>query len=174
MIRKTLYLVLLALTIISCGGMHVDYDYDKKADFTAFKTYNYMPDMQTGMSQLDLNRLMKATDSLLQSRGYVMQQNPSLLIDITSSQYEQPSSNSIGVGIGGGGGNVGMGVGGGIPIGGRELHQTVTFNLVDAAKDALIWQAVSDSNLKIKTTPKDRQAYFYKLIDKVFKKFPPK
>ena len=171
---KTIYSLLIALIIVSCGGMHVDYDYDEQANFNTLKTYNYLPDMQTGMSQLDLNRLMKATDSLLQSRGYILQENPALLIDITSSQYQQASRNTIGIGVGSGGGNVGVGVGGGIPIGGRELHQTITFNLVDATKDALIWQAVSDSNLKVQTAPEKRQAYFYKLVEKVFKKFPPR
>lgn len=171
---KTLYILFVVFLLISCGGMKVDYDYDKQADFSSLKTYNYMPDMQTGMSQLDLNRLTSATDSLLQSRDYVLQQDtPAFLIDITSSQYEQASRNTLGVGVGGGGGNVGIGVGGGIPIGGRELHQTITFNIIDAAKDALIWQAISDSNLKIKASPEKRQAYFHKLVEKIFKKFPP-
>ncbi|MGB3774900.1 MAG: DUF4136 domain-containing protein, partial [Leeuwenhoekiella sp.] len=145
---KNIVFVLLTLSLISCGSMNVEYDYDEQANFTAFKTYNYIADMQSGMSQLDLNRLMQATDSILQGRGYSLTENPQLLIDVTSDQYQQASRNTLGIGVGGGGGNVGVGVGGGIPIGGRELHQTITINLVDAQKDALIWQAVSDSNIK--------------------------
>ncbi len=171
---KTIYLLLIVLSLTSCGSMNVEYDYDEKAIFDTFKTYNYIAEMDSGLNQLDLNRLMKATDSILQSRGYTLGENPTLLIDVSSDQYEQASRNTLGIGVGSGGGNVGVGVGGGIPIGGRELHQTITINLVDAQKDVLIWQAVSDSNIKLNTDPQQRQAYFKKLMEKVFKKFPPK
>lgn len=171
---KTIYLLLIVLSLTSCGSMNVEYDYDEKAIFDTFKTYNYIAEMDSGLNQLDLNRLMKATDSILQSRGYTLGENPALLIDVSSDQYEQASRNTLGIGVGSGGGNVGVGVGGGIPIGGRELHQTITINLVDAQKDVLIWQAVSDSNIKLNTDPQQRQAYFKKLMEKVFKKFPPK
>ncbi|HEA28658.1 MAG TPA: DUF4136 domain-containing protein [Leeuwenhoekiella sp.] len=171
---KNTLLLVLSLVLVSCGSMNVEYDYDEQANFDTFKTYNYIAEMESGLNQLDLNRLMKATDSILQSRGYTLSENPELLLDVSSDQYEQASSNTLGIGVGGGGGNVGVGVGGGIPIGGRELHQTITINLVNAQKDALIWQAVSDSNIKLKTNPQQRQAYFNKLMEKVFKKFPPK
>lgn len=171
---KNIYLLLIVLSLASCGSTNVEYDYDEQANFDTFKTYNYIAEMQSGLNQLDLNRLMKATDSILQGRGYMLSENPALLIDVSSDQYKQSSRNTIGIGVGGGGGNVGVGVGGGIPIGGRELHQTITINIVDAQKDALIWQAVSDSNIKLNTDPQQRQAYFTKLMEKVFKKFPPK
>lgn len=171
---KNSFLLLIVLIMTSCGSMNVEYDYDEQADFDTFKTYNYIAEMQSGLNQLDLNRLMKATDSILQGRGYALSENPGLLIDVSSDQYEQASRNTLGIGLGSGGGNVGVGVGGGIPIGGRELHQTITINLVDAQKDALIWQAVSDSNIKLNTDPQQRQAYFKKLMEKVFKNFPPK
>lgn len=171
---KNSFLLLIVLSLTSCGSMNVEYDYDEQANFDTFKTYNYIAEMQSGLTQLDLNRLMKATDSILQGRGYMLSEKPALLIDVSSDQYKQASRNTLGIGLGSGGGNVGVGVGGGIPIGGRELHQTITINLVDAQKDALIWQAVSDSNIKLNTDPQQRQAYFKKLMEKVFKKFPPK
>ena len=170
---KTIFLFLLTLVLVSCGSMHVEYDYDEQANFKNFKTYNYIDGMQSGLSQLDLNRLMQATDSILQARGYMLGENPGLLIDVSSDQYEQASRNTLGIGVGSGGGNVGVGVGGGIPLGGREMHQTITLNMVDAQKDALIWQAVSDSNIKLNTDPQQRQGYFNKLMEKIFKKFPP-
>ena len=170
---RNLIFICLAIVVASCASTNVDYDYDKQANFNNFKTYNYLPDMQSGLSQLDLNRVMKATDSIMQSRGYIKAVNPDLFINLISDRYEDASSNSIGIGIGGGGGNVGVGVGGGIPIGGRTTHQTLTVDLVDAQKDALIWQAVSDSNMNLNTNPQGRQDYFTKVMEKIFKKFPP-
>ena len=170
---KNLIFICLAVVVSSCASTNVDYDYDKQANFNNFKTYNYLPDMQSGLSQLDLNRVMKSTDSILQSRGYIKTENPDLFINLISDRYEDASRNSIGIGIGGGGGNVGVGVGGGIPIGGRTTHQTLTVDLVDAQKDALIWQAVSDSNMNLNTNPQGRQDYFTKVMEKIFKKFPP-
>ncbi|MEH6407249.1 MAG: DUF4136 domain-containing protein [Leeuwenhoekiella sp.] len=170
---KKILFICLCFALISCGTTNVDYDYDEQANFDAFKSYNYLPDMQSGMSQLDLNRLMKATDSILQSRGYIKSETPDLYVNVVSDRYEDASRNSVGIGIGGVGGNVGVGVGGGIPIGGRTLHQTLTIDLVDVKKDALVWQAVSDSNLQLKTNPAQREAYFKTIMEKIFKKYPP-
>lgn len=157
----------------SCGGIKVSYDYDERAEFSRFKTYNYINEESAGISPLDLKRIKEATDSILQSLNYQKTEDPELLLDIFGDEYEEAPASSIGIGVGGGSGNVGMGVGGGIPIGGRKLHQTITFNMVDAQKNDLIWQAVSDSNLKIQTDPAQRMTYFKKLVERIFQKFPP-
>ena len=171
---KNMILLCVAVVLGACASTNVEYDYDEQANFNNFKTYNYLPDIQSGLSQLDLNRMMKATDSIMQSRGYIKSETPDLLINVVADQYEDQSRNTVGIGLGSGGGNVGVGVSGGIPIGGRQLHQTLTVDLVDANKDILIWQAVSDSNLKLRINPEEREAYFFKIMEKIFSKFPPK
>lgn len=165
---------IITLLLWSCGSTYVEYDYDKAVDFTKYKTYNYDWDQVSGFSEFDERRFIKSTDSLLQSRGWRLVENPQVRIAAQSSEYETASRNAIGVGLGGGGGNVGVGVNGGIPIGGRELHRALDVTFIDAMTNQVVWEAQSESDLKAKATPDRRDAYFVKLVTKIFKKYPPK
>ena len=168
------FLVLItALTLFSCGSTKVAYDYDEQINFESYKTYNYIADMQTGLSQLDVNRLIDATDVVMEAKGFTKSETPDLLINIVADQYETAPQNSVGIGVGGGSYGGGVSVGAGIPLGGRKDHQTITFDLVDAQQDMLVWQAVSDSNVAVNTNPQDRVTYFTKVVQKVFSEFPP-
>ena len=97
--KKIVSLLALSLILVSCGGVKVAYDYDEQADFSTLKTYNYIPDMQSGLSQLDLNRLMNATDAILQEQGYALSDNPDFLINVMSDRYEERANNNVGIGM---------------------------------------------------------------------------
>lgn len=167
-------IVILAISLAACGPVQVSYDYDKQTNFDNYKTYNYFSDLKTNLNELDDKRLFTQLDSVLESRGFTQAEHPDFFVDISLSSYETQSSNSIGVGVGGGGGNVGVGVGGGIPIGGRELHQNFLFDFLDGKTQTLFWQAKASGKLKVKSTPQQRKAYFKTLVTKVFSKYPPK
>lgn len=172
---RVLVFFCLALLITSCGTTFVDYDYDEKASFDSYKTYQYDLREPTGLSEFDERRFIKFTDSVLESKGYTRTDYNSLSILIQASEYETASRNTVGVGLGGGGGNVGVGISGGIPIGGREQHQQITLEFYDMDHGGtLVWQAISESDVKVKSTPNQRDAYFKKLVEKIFKQYPPK
>ena len=172
MMKHFLFLIAI-FTLLSCGSTRVDYDYDEQVNFTDYKTYNFLPDMQTGLSQLDVNRLLEAIDLVMQEKGFQKSDNPDLLINIMSDQYQDNSRNSVGVGVGGGSYGGGVNIGAGIPLGGRKDHQTITIDIVDSKKDALVWQAISDSNIALNTNPQDRVTYYTKITQKIFSGFPP-
>ena len=167
-------LVCIAVFVSSCGSIFVDYDYNEAVSFDDYKTYQYDFREPTGLSEFDERRLIRYTDSILESKGYTRTDYNSLSIKIQASEFETSSRNTLAVGFGSGGGNVGVGVSGGIPIGGREQHLQLTLEFYDMDHGAkLIWQAISESDVKVKTTPDQRDAYFKKLAEKIFKKYPP-
>jgi len=166
--------LLVAACCLSCGSTYVEYDYDKDASFDSYSSYNYDFTEVTGLSEFDERRFVKYTDSLLQSRGMALAENPDLWISLFSEEFESQSRNTLGVGVGGGGGNLGVSVGGGIPIGGREQNQLITVDFYDNQKNALVWQAKSESKVKVKANPQQRDSYFKTLVEKIFKKYPPK
>ncbi len=171
---RFILLFFLMICCISCGSTFVEYDYDKKAAFDTYTTYQYDLTQPTGLSDFDERRFIRFTDSVLQSKGYTRTNSNTISIEITASEYETTSRNTLGVGIGGGGGNVGVGVNGGIPIGGREQHQVITIGFYDMDQEGTqIWEAVSESDVKIKATPDQRDQYFKRLVEKIFKKYPP-
>lgn len=162
-----------ALVLKSCGA-GVALDYDSEKDFTQYYTYNFYPSLQTGLSELDENRIIKITDSLLQEKGLSKSDNPQLLINFYSSEYVSRSRNTIGIGMGSVGRNTSVGISSGIPVGGNEINQRLTVDFIDAVADALVWQAKFEGRFKEKATPRQRMSYYQSTLTKIFKKYPPK
>ena len=166
--------LIVTLLLTSCGSVYVDYDYDKSAAFESSTSYNYIFSEGNDWSEFDERRYMKSTDSLLQSRGWQQIEDPDIWITTTVQSYESSSRNTLGVGVGGGGGNVGVSVGGGIPVGGREENHELTIDFYDTKTKKYVWQAYAESAVKMKATPPQRDAYYQKVVSKVYSKYPPK
>lgn len=97
---KQLLPIFFLVFFVSCSAIKVSYDYDKETDFSAYSTYNYYPDMDTGLSELDTKRLLRAIDSTLRGKGFLLSEEPEFLIGIVSSSFQVPRNNTVGVGIG--------------------------------------------------------------------------
>lgn len=173
--KHLFFYVSIALVLAACGSTYVEYDYDKSVSFQKYTAYQYDFSEASGLSEFDEKRFVKYTDSLLQSRGFTRTDNNDIFIKFVASEFETASRNTLGVGLGSGGGNVGVGVSGGIPIGGREMHQQMITTFYEARKgQKTIWEAISESDLKVKATPLQRDAHYKKLVEKIFSKYPPK
>lgn len=171
---RILICLIIVLIFTSCGSTYVDYDYDKSVSFQKYTTYQYDFSEDSGLSEFDEQRMVNYTDSLLQSRGFQRTDYNDIFIKFVASEYETASRNTIGLGLGGGGRSVGVGVSGGIPIGGNEIHQQIITTFYEAREEQkTVWEATSDSDLKVKSTPHKRDAYYQKLVEKIFSKYPP-
>ncbi len=170
---KKLAIFVIAVILYSCSSIRVNYDYDTDTDFSNYLTYNYFTDMETGMNDLDTNRLTEAIDSLMQQRGIRLSEEPEFLINIQSQWYYSASNSSVGVGVGGTGGNVGGGVSVGIPVGSGSVERELVFDLVDSAKDQLFWQAKSTSSFNESWDPETREKKLREIVNKVFSQYPP-
>ncbi|WP_299519383.1 DUF4136 domain-containing protein [Winogradskyella sp.] len=171
---KAFRFILLALIVTSCGTV-VNYDYEESTDFTKYKTYNYFDDMQTGLSQLDTKRIIRAIDAKLSTMGLTRSDNPDFFIDIQSQDIQNRNNSNIGVGAGGTGGNVGGGVSVGFPLSSNQNTRELVVDFVDKKQnERLFWQAVSESTYKPKASPEKREEAFVKLVEKIFSGYPPK
>ena len=159
--------------MVSCGAIRVNYDYASETNFSRYTTYNYYPDLDTGLSELDTKRLLRAVDSVLEAKGIPIAENPDFLINIHSVSYRNNPNSSVGVGMGGTGRNVGGGVQVGIPLGSSGMSRDIIFDFVDTEKDALFWQAVSSSNFNENASPITRERLLRDVVAKVFSKYPP-
>lgn len=170
---KFLKLLILIVLVSSCASIHVDYDYDKQADFAQYKTYNYYSDLDTGLSPLDTKRLLNVLDAALSNKGMTPSENPDFFINIQSVEYENDQRSSIGVGVGGSGRNVGGGISVGIPISDSNLKREIIFDFIDDNK-GLFWQAVAQSQYRPNADPDTREANLKAVVDKVLLGYPPK
>ncbi|MDO5972122.1 DUF4136 domain-containing protein [Flavivirga aquimarina] len=171
---KFLKIILLALLILGCAPIRVNYDYDRTTQFSSYKTYNYYSDMNTGLSELDTKRLLNAIDAKMTAKGFSFSDTPDFFIDIKSSEYQEAQRNTVGVGLGGGGRNAGGGISIGIPVGQANMNRQITIDFVDENKKQLFWQAVSESSFNPNATPEQREVQFNKIVEKILIAYPPK
>ena len=167
------YLFLL-IFIASCNAPQAVYDYDEQANFSTYRSYGIYPDLRTGLSQLDERRLIESIDRAMRSKQLSASEDPDLLLNIYSEEFRKESDSRLGIGVGGTGRNVGVGVSGGIPIGGTETYLRLTFDLIDANTNALVWQAVVESMFDLDASPEMRQQKFDAIVEKALKGYPPK
>ena len=170
---KNLFLTLLILCCASCSSVRVIYDYDKAINFSNYTTYGYYPEMDTGLSDLDSKRLLSAIDAAMQQKGILFSEEPEMLINIQSRDFQNPQNSAVGVGVGGTGRNVGGGVSIGIPLGGSSMEREIVFDLIDSQKDVLVWQAVSESAFREGASPSVKEEKLQQIVAKVFSKYPP-
>jgi hypothetical protein len=171
---RFLKITLLALIMVSCVTIRVNYDYDKTTNFQQYKTYNYYSEMETGLSELDTKRLLDILDEKMTERGFKLSETPDFFIDIKSIEFQASQRQTVGVGVGGGGGNVGGGISIGLPIGQANINREITIDFVDENKKQLFWQAVSEANFNPKATPEKREEQLRAIAEKVLSEYPPK
>lgn len=169
---KRLLILILAAGLISCGAA-VGVDFDETANFDQLTTYNYYPNIESGLSQLDDKRVMRALDSLLPVKGITKSENPDVLINFFTRESIRASNSSIGIGVGTGGRGGGVGISGGIPVGGQRFEQEFTLDFVETMQDKLLWQGVTTALLPKKAAPEQKQQHYTTLITRILKKYPP-
>ncbi len=170
----SLFLIVNLFLIFSCAAPKVVYDYDNEADFNTYKTFEFYPDIQLDMNQLDSIRVLQYVESALVLKGFKKSSTPDIFVNIVSEQFETPSNNSIGIGLGTGGRNVGVGVSGGIPIRSNTLTQLFRVDLIDVEKDELLWEAVYEGKFKKGISPETKNEYLKITFEKIFSGYPPK
>ena len=171
---KFVFVLIISIFLSACGATSI-VDYDSQKDFSDYTSYEFYNDIDSGLDQLDDNRIMAAIDKSFQDRDFLKTDYCRFYVNFYASEYLSESRNTLGIGIGGGGSNGSVGVSGGIPIGGNVVNQRLTIDIIDASMgQSLAWQVIIEGELKEKATPEQKEAYYFAEIDKALKKFPPK
>ena len=165
--------IAVVLLICSCASVRVDYDFDRKTDFSEYKTYNYYSDLETGLTALDSKRLLNVFDDVMNAKGLSLSESPDFYVNIQSSEYESHQQNTVGVGIGGSGRNVGGGISVGIPLDQSKMSRQIIFDFIDEDGKGLFWQAVSESSYNMNVSPDQREANLRAIVEKVLNGYPP-
>ena len=167
-------ILILCLLFSSCNNLRAVYDYDQQLDYSQYDTYAVYPEFMPGLNELSEKRLLSALEEVLQEERLELSATPELYVNVYSEEFREPNRNTLGIGVGGGGGNVGVGVSGGIPLGGSETYLQLTFDLIDATNNELVWQAVVESPYDLNDIPEKRAEVLRKMVAKAFKGYPPR
>lgn len=170
---RLLFISFLFFCLAGCKSVDVSSDYDRTTNFTNYKTYNYYDAINSGLTELDEQRLITAIDSILEQKTFSKSNSPDFLINIQSQTYQSAERSSVSVGIGGGGGNVGGGMSVGIPVGEGKLNREVVLEFLDAKTHSLYWHAIGKQTIPNKVTPEQREQIITEVVSEILSVYPP-
>ena len=162
--------------MVSCGSMvSVNADYDKKVDFSVYKTYAYY---KTGIdkleiSDLDKRRILNAIDQQMLAKGFTKSDNPDLLINLFTKSREQVNVNQFNAGwvyFWGWGWNPYM-MGGLQTTVTTSTEGTLYIDFIDAKKKEMIWQGEGTGILTKDTNRKEER--INEFVSQILSQYPP-
>jgi Domain of unknown function (DUF4136) len=179
-------IALTALALLALGAawtQDVRYNFDKKTDFSKFKTYKWVviKGAQTFNNLVDQD-IKTAVDAQLAAKGLSKTdgENADLLIGYQGSVGQEKEFSSYSSGWG-----YGPGWGGGGWYGGSSSSWTtgqtstvyvgqIAVDMYDPANKDLVWRGIASKTLDVKAKPEKQQKNMNKAMAKLFKNYPPK
>jgi hypothetical protein len=159
----------------------VSYDYEKSANFAAFKTYAHKDGTKVGQQLID-DRIVAAIDTQLAAKGLTKSETkPDVYVVYHVAFDKQKDISTFSSGYGGGYGPYGWGWGGG--WGGMStsttqvrdiLVGTLVIDIADANKGQLAWRGMGVKEVNTQANPEKRDKSINEAVKKIFKNYPPK
>ena len=173
--KKLILSISVVLILFSCSSINVSYDYDKDTNFTAFKTYGYTPEaLALGIGDLNRDRLLKAIDAEMTSRGFTKSDTPDALVDLIVKAQERTQATATNTG-----GYYGRyGWGGGMSTTTINYDQyvdgTLFVNFINKSTEKMVWQGRATKTLDENASPQKRESNINNAVKMIFAKFPVK
>jgi len=172
--KKVAFIPVLFLVLSSCCSVRVNSDYDKKVDFSTYKSYAFLKSGidKIDISDLDKKRIMHSIEEVMAAKGFTKSETPDLLINMFTKEREQINVNQFNAGWG-----YGWGYGwnpylwGGQTAISRYTEGTLYIDLIDAKKKELIWQGEGEGTLTKDTHKKE--AMIKEFVSKILEQYPP-
>lgn len=171
--------VLLFSILLSCSTVDVYSDYDKKTDFSNFKTYAFYKKGidKVEISDLDKRRILRAIEKELNAKGMVASENPDILVNIFTKSREKIDvyNNAYhgwypwyyGYGF------YGPGYGFGYVNVSTSTEGTLFIDLIDARKKELAWQGIGTGVLSYQKNIEKKEARINEIVSKIMLAYPP-
>jgi hypothetical protein len=173
---KTAHLLsaLAFFVLTSCASVSVASDYDKKVDFTRYKTFAfYKPGIdKVEISDLDKKRILQAIEQEMTAKGFTLSDNPDLLVNFFTKSRDQVNVNQWP-----GGWGYGFGWGwspwmwGGYTTVNTNTEGTLFIDLIDASRKELVWQGEGVGVLTQNSSKKDERIRAF--VSKILAQYPP-
>ncbi|BFU96429.1 MAG: conserved protein of unknown function [Nitrospira sp.] len=168
---------MMAALAFACASPKVGYDYDRSADFTSYRTYEWMPDSRspTGDRRIDNDlvdaRIRAAVDRQLRGKGYTNPAagQPDFYVAYRAAVTDMMKGASTQRYIGDRATGLYTTVSDIQPYKGGAL----LIDIVDGATQRLVWQGTASAEVDPGMTAKERDERIARVLKAMFEHFPP-
>jgi hypothetical protein len=180
--NKTLIAVAAAALVAPAAllAQKTTYDYEKSANFAAFKTYAHKDGTKVGQELID-RRIVDAIDAQLAAKGLTKAEaEPDVFVVYHVAFDKEKDISTFSSGYGGGYGPYGWGWGGGWAGGTTHtqvrdiLIGTLVIDIADAKKGQLAWRGIGQKEIDTQAKPDKRDKNINNAVKKILKNYPPK
>jgi hypothetical protein len=176
---KQLFSIVLmgAALALGCSSRKVNFDYDKSADFSSFKTYAWHEGEQSIKEEdpLGHQRVMDAVDQQMSAKGFSkVSSNPDVYVTYNGEDNEQMRMDTTHMGYDYGGDwywGGGMGMGSSTTQVRTYTEGTLIVDIWDAKKKQLVWRGTGSDIVSDK--PDQNAKKIDKAVADMFKRYPP-
>ena len=104
--KKLFFLSLIMIVAVSCSTVKVSSDFDKTANFAAYKTFTYTDEtLAMPLDDINKNRILNIVTAEMAAKGFTKSEtNPDVWIDINIKTETQQTATATTSGAGGYGG----------------------------------------------------------------------
>jgi hypothetical protein len=180
--QNTLATITLAMVLTPALALaqKTSYDYDKSADFAAFKTYALQEGTKVGQQLVD-ERIVAAIEAELAAKGLTKSESaPDLFVVYHVAFDKKQDISTYSSGYAGGYGRYGWGYGGGFASGSSTtqvrdiLVGTLVIDIADAKKKQVAWRGMGVKEVDTQAKPEKRDKSINAAVKKILKDFPPR
>jgi hypothetical protein len=153
-------------------AQNVTYDFDRSANFSAFKTYAWVRGTNLN-DELNHKRIINAVDTQLAGKGLAKVEagaNPDVLVAYHATFDKDLQINGFSSGFG-------PYRFGATRTGSARVEEivvgTLAVDMVDAKTKMIVWRGMATKEVDVKASPDKREKNINRAAEKIFKNYPP-
>ena len=173
--KRSFILILSVLVFLGCSSLRVTNDYDPQFEFSKQTTIAVVHHNREGEDTLFNDRLLKALESDLVSKGYTKSSKAEAdLVFVFHTKVESKTDIDTDYQM------VGFGMyryGGGMVATTSTYHYTKGTLIVDALNpkdEKIVWRGIATDTLREHKTPQKRTEYINEVVKELMQSFPDK
>ncbi|MFN2261289.1 MAG: DUF4136 domain-containing protein [Psychroflexus sp.] len=165
---KSLLSLFALAVLMSCNTPKVFVDYNESADFDKYQSFDFYALENSGLSELDEDRIYTSIKDTLQVKGFEQKLIPKFKVNFYAEVFDESSGSNVGVGISTFGGGIGISA---PQSSKRKIALTIEF--ADGLTNDLFWQVVVEANFDENLKGKAREEFFNNLVSEALEQYPP-
>lgn len=171
---KTFLVLYFIASMLGCASVTVQYDYDREANFSNMKTFDWLPVLaRADMNRINVKRIKNAVNAQLETKGFrATSDKPDLLLAMSMGKQLEVSVTDHGYSHRPYRRGRWYGGSGGVSVNTSEKG-TLVIDFVDTKTNELIWQGVAKGTLKPDQSLEKQEKRINEAVTKLFENFPP-